>query len=59
VTGSVQPMRPMPKDSVNYRPADDYRTCGNCIMFRPLGQLCTLVAGAIRSEDTCDQWYPR
>lgn len=47
------------KDSVNYRPSDDpSHSCGTCSMFRP-GGACTLVAGAIESQDVCDEWDPR
>jgi hypothetical protein len=48
--------RPMvSKESVNYRPAEGKRHCGNCVMFHP-GGTCDLVMGHIRPEDTCDRW---
>lgn len=45
----------MSKQDVRYRPAIGSRKCGNCVMFRgPHG--CSLVKGAIDSEDVCDRW---
>jgi hypothetical protein len=47
------------KESVNYRPADDpNQRCGNCSMFTSETNTCTLVDGAIRAIDVCDEWDP-
>jgi hypothetical protein len=46
------------KDEVNYRyAADPQRACGACTHFDPEGS-CRLVAGLIRSVDTCDRFLP-
>jgi hypothetical protein len=53
------------KQSVNYRPADTFRHCGNCVMFNSLFRIrdeqydlgtCDLVLGAIQAADVCDRW---
>lgn len=44
------------KEEVNYRyAADPQRACGACAHFDPEGS-CRLVAGLIRSVDTCDRF---
>lgn len=52
------------KDSVNYRAAEGLKRCANCSMFRRqwwtgADGSCTLVAGDIQTEDTCDEWEPK
>ena len=42
------------KQSVNYRPADTFRHCGNCVMFHE--DSCDLVLGLIVAEGVCDRW---
>lgn len=49
----------VPKGTVHYREATDpARSCGTCSMFMARAGLCSLVAGPIRPEDTCDRWEP-
>lgn len=57
-------MEKVTKQSVNYRPADGNRSCGNCVMFhvshsasvtRLCGR-CDLVEGEVCAEDVCDRW---
>ena len=45
------------KASVNYRTARPLarQRCVSCVMFRQPGS-CTLVAGRVRAQDTCDRW---
>lgn len=46
------------KESVDYRPAEILEVrCATCTMFREPNS-CTLVAGIIRRDDVCDEWYP-
>lgn len=42
------------KETVNYRPADGWRSCMTCIMYHH-GR-CDLVTGRIYPEDVCDRW---
>ncbi len=54
-------MNKVSKESVNYRPADSSRHCGNCVMIRLNApdfesHSCTLVKGLIEPEDVCDRW---
>ncbi len=45
------------KAAVNYRHATGNRRCGNCSMYAD--HACTLVAGRIDPQDTCDRWEPQ
>ncbi len=47
------------KASVNYRLATSSERCDNCSMYRTDPKRCTLVAGKIRPQDTCDEWEPK
>jgi len=45
----------VPKAKVHYREGTEREHCGICTMFRaPHG--CTLVAGPIFTDDTCDEF---
>lgn len=46
------------KPSVHYRQAKPHaeKRCGTCVMFRPAGSACTLVAGLIHAEMVCDRY---
>jgi len=52
--------RKLAKASVRYRlsAAGSPRKCGRCVMFRRPAS-CTLVAGRIRPQDTCDRFEAR
>jgi len=51
-------MEQLGKEIVNYRPADSWRRCDNCVMFHFSGIAgkCDLVEGVIVPEGLCDRW---
>ena len=55
---SVDPVAPLEKTAVNYRPAHKERRCGTCVSFRPERMACDLVAGEIHPAMVCDRWVP-
>lgn len=57
-------MAKMSKEEANYREAKGLKRCVNCSMFRRQWYTadagsCTLVAGDINTDDTCDHWEPK
>ncbi len=55
----IDTVKAQPDDAVNYRYAQDpARSCGLCQHFRAPGS-CELVAGVIRSVDTCNLFEAR
>lgn len=46
----------LPKGVVDYRVGSDAHRCGLCVMFMPRTERCTLVAGVIEAQMTCDKF---